>query len=361
MAVRNAAVLGAGGGGRASAYLLASHGLAVRLWEAPQFAANLGDLAGALRQDAAPTGEVPLERVTTDLPSAIADADLIVSCVQRGSHRFIGEQLAACMTDAQWLLINPGSLGGALEIAAIFRAHGRALPRIAETATLAHCARPVPGGVRTTLTVRHVFCAALPAARTAEMLNLLAPFYPHLVPAHSVVETGLYNGNPVLHPAIALLNAAALERNDGTFRFYGDGMSPAVARLIEAVDTERQALAHAFGFALIPEPQLSVMQGYADHGDYLNCYRDSGVFAPLIAPNTLDHRYMHEDVGEGLVTWLALAEVAGVSLPTVEALVTLAETITGNDYRRAKAERLARIGLGGMAREEMLNYVLSGR
>jgi len=358
--MRRAAVLGAGGGGRASAYLLASHGLAVRLWEAPQFAANLADLHGSLRQEADPPGEIPLELVTTDLPAAVADADLIISCVQRGSHPLIGEQLAGCMTDEQMMLINPGSLGGALEIAAIFRARGRAVPRIAETSTLAHCARPVPGGVRTTLTVKHVFFAALPAANTAAMLAAFAPYYPHLVPAHSVLETGLYNGNPVLHPAIALLNAAAIERNDGTFRFYGDGMSPAVARLIEAVDRERQALARAFGFALIPEPKLSVMQGYANHEDALRCYRDSDIFAPLVAPNTLDHRYMHEDVGEGLVTWLALAEVAGVTLPTVEAIVTLAETITGNDYRSGKAERLARLGLAGLDREAMLRYVDTG-
>jgi len=358
--VRRVAVLGAGGGGRASAYMLAAHGLPVRLWDAPQFAANLADLDGTLRQDADPPGEVTLDRITTDLPAAIADADLIVSCVQRGAHRIIGEQLAGCMADEQRLLLNPGSLGGALEIAAIFRAHGRALPRLAETATLAHCARPVPGGVRTTLAVKHVFCSALPATNTAAMLAALSPYYPHLVPAQSVLETGLYNGNPVLHPAIALLNAGALERNDGTFRFYGDGMTPAVARLIEAVDAERQALAHAYGLQLIPEPTLSVMQGYADHHGYLRCYRDSDIFAPLVAPNTLDHRYFHEDVGEGLITWLALADVAGVRLPLVEALVTVAETITGQDYRSGQAERLARLGLDGMGREEVLGYVLGG-
>lgn len=361
MTVKRVAVLGAGGGGRASAYLLASHGLAVRLWEAPQFAPNLGDLAdGTLRQDVAPGGQIRLDLITTDLPAAIADADLIVACVQRGSHRAIGEQLAGCMADEQTLLLNPGSLGGALEIAAIFRAHGRALPRLAETGTLAHCARPVPGGVRTTLTVRHVFCAALPATRTPDVLQMLRPYYPHLVAAQSVLETGLYNGNPVLHPAIALLNAGALERNDGAFRFYGDGMTPAVARLIAAVDAERQALAAAFDLKLIPEPTLSVMQGYADHDDYLRCYRDSDIFAPLVAPNTLDHRYFHEDVGQGLITWLALAGVAGVRLPLVEALVTVAETITGQDYRGAQAERLARLGLDGLGRDQMLEYVLTG-
>jgi len=355
-------VLGAGGGGRASAYLLATHGLRVRLWEAPAYEANLDDLQpGLLRQEGEPPSEVPLDLVTTDLAAATEGADLIVSCVQRGSHRLIGEQLAACMTDEQTLVLNPGSLGGALEIARLFRDHGRALPHVAETSTLTHCARPVPGGVRTTLTVRHVFFAALPATDTPALLETLRPYYPYLVPAQSVLETGLYNGNPVLHPAIALLNTGAIERNNGSFRFYGDGMTPAVARLIEGVDRERQTLAAAYGLKLIPEPILSVMQGYAEYDDYLRCYRDSEIFAPLLAPNTLDHRYFHEDVGEGFVTWLALAEVAGIRLPLVEGMLTVAETITGQDYRSGQAERLARLGLDGLDREEILGYVHSGK
>lgn len=360
MTIQRVAVLGAGGGGRASAYHLAARGLQVALWEAPEFGANLDDLQGTLLLDSAPAPPVPLSLVTTDLAAAVAGVNLIVACVQRGSHQFIGQMLAGCMTDQQMLLLNPGSLGGALEISAIFRSTGRNQPLIAETSTLAHCARPVPGGVRILLEVEFVRFSSLPATNTDRMLAAIQPLYPFFSRAHSVLETGLYNGNPVLHPAIALMNAAGIENNDGTFRFYGDGMSPAVARVIEAVDMERQALGRAFGFDLLPEPVVSLRQRYGPTDDYLTCYRDSEIFGPLLAPNTLDHRYMHEDVGEGLITWLALAEVAGVPLPTVEALVTLAETVTGRDYRSEKPRRLETLGLGGRSLREMIEYVLRG-
>ncbi|MEN6643618.1 MAG: NAD/NADP octopine/nopaline dehydrogenase family protein [Armatimonadia bacterium] len=345
MTISKATVLGAGGGGRASAFQLLEHGLHVTLWEHPDFAANLDDLGDA--------GFA----TTTSLASAINGAELIVACVQRPMHHYLATELPRLMRADQMLLLNPGSLGGALEIGEAFRQQGRPRPLLAETSTLTHCARPVPGGVRVTLHVEHVRFAALPASQTETMLQAVKPFYPFLVPAHSVLETGLYNGNPVLHPAIALLNAANIERNDGSFRFYGDGMSPAVARLIEQVDTERQSLARAFGFDLIPEPVLSHLQGYADSDDYLACYRDSAVFGPLTAPNTLDHRYMHEDVGEGLITWLALAEVAGLKLPTIEAIVRLAEVATGRDYTANKPRRLEQLGLQGLSLEDMVNFV----
>lgn len=360
MPIHRVAVLGAGGGGRASAYHLAARGLQVDLWEAPTFVANLNDLHSTLHLDGDSGAPLPLSLVTADLPAAVQGTDLVVACVQRGSHRAIGQALAHCLEDHQMLLLNPGSLGGALEISAIFRDAGRPQPRIAETSTLAHCARPTPGGVRILLEVEFVRVAAFPATNTDTMLAALQPLYPFFSRAHSVLETGLYNGNPVLHPAIALLNAAAIENNSGGFRFYGDGMSPAVARVIEAVDRERLALGRAFGFDLLPEPVVSLRQRYGSTDDYLTCYRDSEIFGPLLAPNTLDHRYMHEDVGEGLITWLALADVAGVALPAVEALVTLAETITGLDYRSEKAQRLETLGLGGKSLAEMIEYVLRG-
>lgn len=360
MPIHSVAVLGAGGGGRASAWQLATAGLSVRLWEAPQFAHNLQDLQQSphLHRNGEPDSTVSLAGVTTDLAAAIEGAELIVACVQRGAHRLIAETLVQAMAGEQLLLLNPGSLGGALEIAELFRQAGRERPLLGETSTLAHCARPLPGGVQIYLHVAFVRFAALPAADTPRLLAAIQPLYPFFSPAHSVLETGLYNGNPVLHPAIALLNAAAIERNDGSFRFYGDGMSPAVARTIEAVDRERQALARAFGFELLPEPEVSLRQQYGPTNDYLTCYRDSEIFGPLLAPNTLDHRYLHEDVGEGLITWLALAEVAGVALPTVEALVTLAETVSGCDYRAQQAQRLAQLGLAGLGLAAMLAHVL---
>lgn len=361
MAGQTVAVLGAGGGGRASALHLGRLGLQVRLWEAPRFAAGLSDLAGTLQGEGIWEETIPLQCVTTDLAEAVTGADLIVACVQRGSHEMLGHELSSLMTDNQYLLLNPGSLGGALEIAQIFRAHGRALPAgIGETSTLAHCARPTPGGVRVSLEVRFVRFSAFPASNTAAMLALLQPLYQYFSAAQSVIETGLYNGNPIIHPPITLLNAGAIEGNQGTFRFYGDGMTPAVARVIAAVDRERQELGRAFGIDIVAEPDVCVRQGYADSAQYLECYRDSEVFSPLIAPNTLDHRYIHEDIGEGLITLLALAQVAGVSLPTVEAEVRLGEVISGIDFRSQMPQRLATLGLAGKSLEEMQQYVATG-
>src|SRR5260370_27409409 len=74
------------------------------------------------------------------------------------------------------------------------------------------------------------------------------------------------------------------------------------------------------------------------------------------APASLDHRYLHEDVGWGLVPWMGLAEAAGVPTPTIAALTVLAGLVTGVDYRRVGLT-LDHMGLTGMTVEKIRSYV----
>ena len=64
------------------------------------------------------------------------------------------------------------------------------------------------------------------------------------------------------------------------------------------------------------------------------------------SPPKLDHRYLHEDVGWGLVPWMHLAAAAGSPAPTITALTHLAGVINGIDYPR-EGLTLERMGLAG--------------
>ena len=67
---------------------------------------------------------------------------------------------------------------------------------------------------------------------------------------------------------------------------------------------------------------------------------------PIQSPPKLDHRYLHEDVGWGLVPWMHLAAAAGSPAPTITALTHLAGVINGIDYPR-EGLTLERMGLAG--------------
>jgi opine dehydrogenase len=355
-----AAVLGAGAGGRACAADLALHGWRVRLWELPRFADNIAPLMDEprLAVSGVVEAEVELDSAGVDLGHACDGASLIMVVTQALAHAEVAARLAQVIADDQLLFVNPGSTGGALEFARILRQRRGSAPTIAETATLTHAAR-VRGerGVFIARRVKLVKTAALPASETQRVVRLLRPVFPGLEPAQSVLETMLSNGNPVIHPAIMLSNAALVERAGGDWEFYRDGVTPGVADLIRAADEERLALGHAVGVDLLPEPEMSLRQGYSESADYLECYRDGPGFQGLGAPASLQHRYLLEDVACGLVTMLELGEVFGVELPTMAAIVEVASVLLGRDLRLESRRGLAALGLAGLTAENVVGYL----
>ena len=81
-------------------------------------------------------------------------------------------------------------------------------------------------------------------------------------------------------------------------------------------------------------------------GDISRACRESEPNKTIKSPPSLDHRYVHEDVGYGLVPFAELGRLAGVKTPTIDALVQLAGLSVGVDYVR-DGLTLERLGLAG--------------
>lgn len=198
-----------------------------------------------------------------------------------------------------------------------------------------------------------MYVAALPSARTPELLATLQVVWPQAEAAKNVLQTTLQNGNPVLHPAIMLLNASRIENTGGDFLFYTDGVTPASATLIETIDNERLALGRALGIDLVSDPDLGLRQGYLSEATYLKGYNDGIGFAKSQAPSSLRFRYLTEDVPYGLVFASELARQCGVPTPAIDTVSSLASIILETDFR-AQGKRLPRdLGLAGLTAEQV--------
>jgi opine dehydrogenase len=356
-------IIGAGNGGKATAADLALQGKRVRLFEFPEFQANINELAKTPRLQAtgAVQGTADLEMVTTDLSQAVTSADAIFVCTQALAHEQIARQLAALVQPEQVVVLNPGSTGGSCLFAQVFRQHGlKQLPVLVEFSTLTYGCRARGPAVHIGVKVSRVVYGTLPGSAIDKIGPFLEKPYPGLVRAESVLEAGLNNANPVIHPPIVLLNAARFENEGGAVGFYRDGMSPAVAHLIELLDRERMALLLALGYPAQPDPVTSVAQGYAISTDYFDCYAKGPVFVEFAGPDTLDHRYFHEDMGVGLVTFCALGELLDVPTPACQATVRFGSLISGRDYLGQGLRTLEKLGLAGLNIERLKSYLRTG-
>ncbi len=184
------------------------------------------------------------------------------------------------------VLICPGSCAGAI---AFKRAAGLELDDerciVGETSTLPYAVRVTePGVVNVFLKLTTgVYLAGLPRAGTDRLYDLVKDVWPAVEKADSVFQTTLQNGNPVIHPAVTLLNAGLLERTGGDFLFYEEGVTESVGRLIEAVDNERLAIAGALGVTILSEPALGVRQGYMREENYSTGYSTAPGFLGIAA------------------------------------------------------------------------------
>lgn len=358
------AIIGAGNGGKASAADLVLQGRRVRLFEFPEYRQNVAEIleTRTLTATGDVEGEAVLERATTDLGEAMEGADTVMVCTQSLAHDRIARELAPYIRPEHIVILNPGSTGGTLHFAQVFRELGiKRMPVLVEFGTLTYGCRAVGPLVEIPVKVDRVLYGTMPAAAIKEVGPPLEALYPGLRRGASVLEAGLKNANPVIHPPITILNAALIENEGDKKFFYGDGVSPKVAELIRKLDEERMALLRALGYAAQPDPVTSVEQGYAADTDYCECYKKGPGFGKFRFPNTLDNRYFHEDIGMSLVMFCSLGKVLGVPTPVSEGVVRIGEILAGVDYSVRGMRTVESLGLGGLGIEEFRAYLETGR
>jgi opine dehydrogenase len=352
------AVLGAGNGGVASAFDFAQHGHEVALYAPPEFGTNVAavDEAGGISASGDLEGFVPIRYAGYDAAEALAGAELVLLVGPAYSTEPLAAQAAPHLPDGAAVLICPGSCAGAI---AFKRAAGLALDderyTVGETSTLPYAVRVTePGAINVFLKLTAgLYVAGLPRSGTDRLHGLIMDVWPAAEKAESVFQTTLQNGNPVIHPAVTLLNAGLLERTGGGFLFYEEGVTESVGRLIEAVDNERLAIARALGVTILSEPALGVTQGYMREENYSTGYSTAPGFLGIAAQSQLDHRYLTEDVGYSLVFLTDLAARLGVPTPVMTAVIAIASVVLARDFRAEGKRTLTTLGLDDLSPEQL--------
>lgn len=358
----NIAVLGAGNGGCAIAFDCAAHGHEVRLFDFEQFPESVAAVRknGGIRCEGELEGFQSVAVAGHEIEPALDGADIIYAVGPAYSTRPFAEACKPHLKKGQIVIVCPSSCGGAIEFK-----NGAGLDLrddavlVAETSTLPYAVRLLePGVIRIFNKLKGgLFLAAVPARETGRVLAWVRDVYPAMSAAKNVLQTSLQNGNPVIHPAITLLNVGLIERTKGDFEFYHEGVTPSVGRLIEGVDKERIAIGKKLGVEVLPDPELGVIQGYMTEATYDAGFVNSPGFAGVRAQSSLDYRYFNEDVGYGLVFLRKLGEQVGVPTPIISAVITLASLLMNRDYAGEAQRTMETLGLSGRTAEELENLL----
>lgn len=127
-----------------------------------------------------------------------------------------------------------------------------------------------------------------------------------------------------------ILNAGWIESTGGDFLFYSQGLTPAIAQVISDIDGERVEILRKADLKPLSLVELLNRYGFSSidyNSSVLESIRSSSTISEIRSPNNLNHRYLIEDVGHGLVPMSLIAKIFGVKTQSMDSLVNLASIL----------------------------------
>ncbi len=274
-----------------------------------------------------------LQNVTTDLAEAIIGTELVMITTTADAHSELAEKMAGLVTDEQVIILNPGRTLGAFEFATIIRKLTEKRLYIAEAQSLIYaCRTELPGQVRVIGIKDKVLLAAYPHSETEHVLHTINSIYPCFVGAKNILETSLENIGAILHPAIILFNAAAIERGQN-FYFYND-ITPAIAEFIEQLDEERLLIGKAFDLKLKPITEWVSFAYKNIQGNTLyEKIKNNPAYYKILAPQSLHSRLLLEDIPTGILPLIELGRLTGMQTPLMESVLHISQALLKIDFK----------------------------
>ncbi len=352
------AILGAGGIALGTAAVLAQAGHRAVLWSPSGRGTAPFETGANLSATGAVTLTTPVD-TAADVAGAVAGVDAVVVALPGNAHRMVMDVLAPVLVPGQTVILSAQLSLGALYLSRLLTQHGRCNPIVAWSTTVPTARVIGPTAVAVSSVRGAVDLATVPAeAAPAAQALCTALFGPRFRPCADGLAIALSNLNPPVHMANALANLTRMERGETWFNY--DGMTPAVGRLIEALDRERLAVAAGFG--------LSVRTVH-DHF-HLSAGVPRGPIAEMAAeihrrrggppgPTSLESRFITEDVPFGLVPIAALGRSAGVPVPLHDAGIAVFSALCARDFA-AENDLLPSLNLEHLSPAELHRRVRDG-
>ena len=315
--------------------------------------------SGGLHVEGTDTNFAPVELATTDPQAAVRGASVIVVCTYGTEHARVAEAVASHLEDGQIILLLQGNMAGSLVFRrALEKAGCRARVDVADMDASPFQAKVVaPDRVLLTGMKAKWQVAAMPASRTAAVLERVGDAFRGMVAAPNLLHAGFADLGPVFHVGGIITNVSRVE-DDGTYHFYTSNMVPSVCNLLLKLDAERVAVARAYGVEaadavswLASTYRMPVTSLY----DMLHQLAGAAYrYSP--APKTMAHRFLVQDVGCALVPIASLAQAAGIPSPTSNAAIEIAGALTGRDFW-AEGRSLKALGLEGKSVAQIIEFV----
>jgi opine dehydrogenase len=332
----NVTVIGAGNSGLAMAAHLSKEGNCVTLWNRSKSTINKLIETHQINCDGIINGPVKIDLITIDIKRALKNPDIILITSPAHSHKELARLIAETINKETLIVLNPGRTFGALEFKEVYDTYNKAHKQtIAETQTIIYtCRKRNEDSVNIIAFKAGVLISTFNAIENELVIERLPVcLRKYFIPANSMIETSIGNVGMILHCAPLLLNTGWTESERNIYKYYYDGITPSVARLIEKIDQERLMVASSLGVD-VESTQEWLQRTYHVTGKNLyECIQNNLSYKTIDAPNSIEHRYILEDVPCGLVPLEAVGNYLGIEMKYTKLIIDLASALLSIDFR----------------------------
>lgn len=339
---KQVAILGAGAIAYGTAAVLWREGHEVTLWSPSgqrTKAFEKGEplsVTGAFQAQFSP-------RIATSCAQALAMSELVVVAVPGYAHRNVLAAAAPHLRNDHLVVFSSHMSLAALYLNKLLLQRGISTPIVVLGTTVVTARQPSFNAVRIGSIRTRLDMTVLPETAAQRGMDVCRSLFgDRFVFRPNILAVSLSNVNPEVHLAIILCNIARVENGEDWTQFFN--VTPAVARLLEALDGERLAIAAHFGLTVRTIHDHFHLSYDLPYGPLAEMVKPLGHPARDVkGPSSLAARYITEDVPYGLVPTVRLAALAGISAPLHEGGVRLMSALLGQDFE-AQNDILSELG-----------------
>lgn len=199
------------------------------------------------------------------------------------------------------------------------------------------------------------------------------------VKGDTVMDIGFSNVNPVIHVPASILGVSSMENwslvygnAPDSYSMYSHGLCPSICRIQYQFYEEELAIAKAMGINL---PHYDYEMFFSRRSILTQEYmgldengKDNVIF-PLdkpcdegnTGPNSIDHRYITEDIPVGCKIYHDLGKKFGVPTPIIDSMIILGGGMHEKSFFENTKYDLDYLGIGNMNKEQLLEYLYTGK
>ncbi len=329
------AIIGAGNSGLTMAAYLSKHKHDVSIWN--RSSNNISELIKnkTIKISGIINGEFAISEVGLSLEKTVKNAKWIFITTPANSHKEILIKLSKYVEPQSIVILSPGRTFGIIEAEKIFSKNNKN-NIIAESQTIVFtCRKITERNVNLIKIKNNVLLSTKKIEDTHQIINDLPDCLKNSFKiANSFLETSLGNVGMILHVAPLLLNIGWVESDNTKFKYYYEGITPSVARLLQKLDDERLEVAKKLNFNII-----SLIDWFAESynvkaNNIYDCIKKTDAYNDIDAPKTLQHRYLYEDVSTGLVPLAYIGKQLGLDLKITNLIIDLASEVLNYNFRQ---------------------------